>query len=91
MDGVCMIVCSITCLILFAARFICGLTEQASAIQEITASIDEIAEKTKENAEEANSAAGLVARLFLLRLPLQLQQPHLMQECWSEMQCRRWS
>lgn len=39
-----------------------GSTEQASAIQEITASIDEIAGKTKQNAEQANSAAGLVVR-----------------------------
>ena len=38
-----------------------GSTQQASAIQQITACIDEIAEKTKGNAEEANSAAGLVA------------------------------
>ena len=37
-----------------------GSTEQASAIEEITASIDEIADKTKQNAEQANSAAGLV-------------------------------
>ena len=37
-----------------------GSTEQASAIEEITASIDEIAEKTKQNAEQANSAATLV-------------------------------
>ena len=39
-----------------------GSTEQASAIQEITASINEIAEKTKGNAEQANEAAGLVVR-----------------------------
>lgn len=39
-----------------------GSTEQASAIEQITASIDEIAGKTKENAEQANSAAGLVAK-----------------------------
>ncbi len=39
-----------------------GSTEQASAIQQITASIDEIADKTKQNAEQANSAASLVVR-----------------------------
>ena len=39
-----------------------GSTEQASAIQQITASIDEIAEKTKQNADEANSAAELVSQ-----------------------------
>lgn len=39
-----------------------GSTEQASAIEEITASIDEIADKTRNNAEQANSAAGLVVR-----------------------------
>ena len=39
-----------------------GSTEQASAIEQITASIDEIAGKTKQNAEQANSAANLVAK-----------------------------
>lgn len=39
-----------------------GSTQQASAIQQITASIDEIADKTKQNAEEANSAASLVEK-----------------------------
>lgn len=39
-----------------------GSTEQASAIEEITASIIDIAEKTKQNASEANDAAELVAR-----------------------------
>lgn len=38
-----------------------GSTEQASAIEEITASISDIAEKTKQNASEANDAAELVA------------------------------
>lgn len=37
-----------------------GSTEQASAIEEITASISDIAEKTKQNATEADSAADLV-------------------------------
>lgn len=37
-----------------------GSTEQASAIQQITASIDEIAEKTRKNAEHANEASSLV-------------------------------
>lgn len=37
-----------------------GSTEQASAIEEITASIDEVVEKTIQNAEQANKAAELV-------------------------------
>ena len=37
-----------------------GSTEQASAIEEITASIDDIAEKTKQNATQANVAADLI-------------------------------
>ena len=37
-----------------------GSTEQASAIQQITASIDEVVEKTVQNAEQANQAAELV-------------------------------
>ncbi len=37
-----------------------GSTEQASAIQEITASIDEVVERTAQNAEQANKAAELV-------------------------------
>lgn len=37
-----------------------GSTEQASAIEEITASIDDVAEKTKQNAQEANEAAAHV-------------------------------
>lgn len=37
-----------------------GSTEQASALQQITASIDEIAEKTKQNASEATTANNLV-------------------------------
>ena len=37
-----------------------GSTEQASAIEQITASITEIAEKTAKNAVEANSAAELM-------------------------------
>ena len=39
-----------------------GSTEQASAIQQITASIDEIADKTRQNAEQANSATELVVQ-----------------------------
>lgn len=39
-----------------------GSTEQASAIEQITASISEIAEKTRQNASEANEAAELVNR-----------------------------
>ena len=41
-----------------------GSTEQASAIQQITASIDDIAEKTKQNAEQANTAADLIAKVI---------------------------
>ena len=37
-----------------------GSTEQASAIQQITASIIDIAEKTKNNAQEASNAARLI-------------------------------
>jgi len=37
-----------------------GSTEQASAIEQITSSISEIAEKTRENAAQANTAADLV-------------------------------
>ena len=37
-----------------------GSTEQASAIEEITASIDDVAEKTKQNATQANVAADLI-------------------------------
>ena len=39
-----------------------GSTEQASAIEQITASISDIAEKTKQNAQEANTASELVAQ-----------------------------
>ena len=39
-----------------------GSTEQASAIEEITASIDDIAEKTKQNASQANAAADMMAK-----------------------------
>lgn len=39
-----------------------GSTEQASAIEQITASIDDVAEKTKKNAQEANEAAELVEK-----------------------------
>ena len=37
-----------------------GSTEQASAIEEITASIDDVAEKTKQNASQANIAADMM-------------------------------
>ncbi len=37
-----------------------GSTEQASALQQVTASMDEIAERTKANASEANEANSLV-------------------------------
>ncbi|MBQ9120524.1 MAG: methyl-accepting chemotaxis protein [Lachnospiraceae bacterium] len=39
-----------------------GSTEQASAIEEITASIADISEKTKQNAIQANSATELMAK-----------------------------
>ena len=39
-----------------------GSTEQASAIEQITASIDDVAEKTKQNASQANIAAELVSQ-----------------------------
>lgn len=39
-----------------------GSTEQASAIEEITASIDDVAEKTKQNAAQANAAADLIEK-----------------------------
>ena len=39
-----------------------GSTEQASAIQQITASIVDVAEKTRKNAEQANMAASLVGK-----------------------------
>ncbi len=39
-----------------------GSTEQASAIEQITASIADVAEKTRENANQANAAAQLVAQ-----------------------------
>jgi methyl-accepting chemotaxis protein len=41
-----------------------GATDQASAIQEITASIEEIAEKTRINASEADSAAKLMVDAY---------------------------
>lgn len=37
-----------------------GSTEQASAIAQITASIDDVSQKTKQNAEEARNASNLV-------------------------------
>ena len=42
-----------------------GSTEQASAIEEITASITDVAEKTKKNAEEANEASDLVTKAIV--------------------------
>ncbi len=42
-----------------------GSTEQASAIEQITASIDDVAEKTKQNASQANVAAGLVGQAIV--------------------------
>ncbi len=38
-----------------------GSTEQASAIEQITASIDDVAEKTKKNADEASTASELIS------------------------------
>ena len=42
-----------------------GSTEQASAIEQITASIDDVAEKTKQNASQANVAAGLMGQAII--------------------------
>ncbi len=42
-----------------------GSTEQASAIQQITASITDVAEKTRQNAVEANAAAELIAQAIV--------------------------
>lgn len=39
-----------------------GSTEQASAIEQITASIDDVADRTKENAAQANSAAEFMKK-----------------------------
>ncbi len=39
-----------------------GSTEQASAIEQITASIDDVADRTKENATQANVAAELMTK-----------------------------
>lgn len=41
-----------------------GSTEQASAIEQVTASIAEVAEKTMQNADEANKAASLVGTVI---------------------------
>lgn len=41
-----------------------GSTEQASAIEEITASIDDVAGKTKQNAKEADNAAQLMREVL---------------------------
>lgn len=41
-----------------------GSTEQASAIEQITASISEIAEKTKQNAEQANDTNRLMTEVI---------------------------
>lgn len=42
-----------------------GSTEQASAIEQITASIADVAQKTKQNAVEANKAAELIAKTIV--------------------------
>ncbi len=42
-----------------------GSTEQASAIEQITASIADVAEKTKQNASEANAAAELMVKAIV--------------------------
>ncbi len=42
-----------------------GSTEQASAIEQITASINDIADKTKNNAKEADSAAELMSKALV--------------------------
>lgn len=60
-----------------------GSTEQASAIEEINASIDEIAEKTKANATEANSAAELIA-LAIKDVQIGNQQMHEMMSAMDD-------
>lgn len=42
-----------------------GSTEQASAIEQVTASIDDVAEKTKQNAQQANAAADMMAEAIV--------------------------
>lgn len=42
-----------------------GSTEQASAIEQITASIDDITDKTKQNAQKANTAKELMAQAIV--------------------------
>ncbi len=42
-----------------------GSTEQASAIEEITASIDDVADKTKQNASQANVAAEMMSKTIV--------------------------
>lgn len=39
-----------------------GSTEQASAIEQVTVSIDDVAERTKQNAQQANVAASMMIR-----------------------------
>lgn len=39
-----------------------GSTEQASAIEQVTVSIDDVAERTKQNAQQANAAADMMAK-----------------------------
>lgn len=41
-----------------------GSTEQASAIEEITASISDVAQKTRQNAKEADNAASLMKKTY---------------------------
>ena len=42
-----------------------GSTEQASAIEQVTVSIDDVAERTRQNAQQANAAADMMAQAIL--------------------------
>ena len=42
-----------------------GSTEQASAIEQVTVSIDDVAERTRQNAQQANAAADMMAKAIL--------------------------
>lgn len=42
-----------------------GSTEQASAIEQVTVSIDDVAERTRQNAQQANAAADMMAKAII--------------------------
>lgn len=56
-----------------------GSTEQASAIQQVTASINDIAQRTKVNAEHADEASGIVVDTKDSALRGNLQMKEMMQ------------